>query len=104
VTAPATSYLVCYDISGSTRRLARTRRLLLASATPLQYSVFLGRFTHAGRRDILSALARSIDPRVDDVRLYPVPERPAVLLLGRRHLPEGIFLRLPGLAPPPASR
>ncbi len=100
MSAPATSYLVCYDISQSARRLARTRRLLLASATPLQYSVFLGRFTHADRRDVLAKLARCIDPRVDDVRLYPVPERPSVLLLGRGHLPAGVFAPLRGLAPP----
>ncbi len=91
------SYLACYDVSMSPRRLARIRRRLANVAMPLQQSVFLGRFTLAERRAVIAMLARSIDPAADDVRLYPVPERPAILLLGREALPEGVHALLPGI-------
>jgi CRISPR-associated endonuclease Cas2 len=93
-----TSFLVCYDISMSQRRLARVRRRLARVATPLQQSVFLGHFTAAERRTVIGMLARSIDPAADDVRIYPVPNRPAILMLGRGALPEGIHASLPEIA------
>jgi CRISPR-associated endonuclease Cas2 len=88
-----TSYLVCYDISESPRRLARVRRRLVEIAVPVQYSVFVGTFSAAERRDALSTLARNIDPRLDDVRFYPIPADPIFEFLGRPVLRDGIFLR-----------
>ena len=43
----------------------------------------LGRFTAAERRTVIGMLARSIDPAADDVRIYPVPGRPAILIIER---------------------
>jgi len=95
VTAPRSTYLVCYDITESQRRLARIRRRLVGVAVPLQYSVFVGTFTLAERRDVIAMLAATIDARRDDVRLYPVPQDPLVETLGRPVLPDGIVTRLP---------
>lgn len=95
MTAPRTTYLVCYDIStvqgNGQSRLARVRRHLLELAAPIQYSVFCGSFTPAGRNAVLEGLARRIDPRFDDVRLYPLPTSPTVHRLGRDPFPEGIL-------------
>ncbi|MBX6323926.1 MAG: CRISPR-associated endonuclease Cas2 [Rhodospirillaceae bacterium] len=91
MTAARTTYLVCYDIAESPRRLARVRRGLVAVAAPVQYSVFLGQFTPAERAHVLRRLAILIDPRRDDVRLYPVPADPLVEVLGRPVLPPGVF-------------
>lgn len=99
MTAPATAYLVCYDIAATTaagrRRLGRVRRRLLGVAQPVQYSVFCGRFTPAQRRSVLAALARRIDPKGDDVRMYPIPANPWFRCLGRPTLPAGIFVPAP---------
>lgn len=91
MTAPHSNCLVCYDISGSQRRLTQVRRSLLEVATPVQYSVFLGRFTRVGRKQLVRELAVLIDPRRDDVRIYTLPERPALASMGRPILPEGVF-------------
>lgn len=108
MTKPSTSYLICYDISesrpGANRRLVRVRRRLLGVATPLQYSVFCGTFTAAGRRAILSELAEVIDPRCDDVRLYPISTDPWLARIGRAILPEGLIGPERGMFPGNADR
>lgn len=90
-----TAYLVCYDISearpGSHRRLARIRRRLLQDAAPVQYSVFCALLSPGARAVLMADLARIIDSRCDDVRLYPLPANPSLLRLGRSPLPEGIL-------------
>jgi CRISPR-associated protein Cas2 len=92
MTASISTSLICYDISESPSRLAKVRRSLLEVAAPVQQSVFLGRFTQAQRREIVTCLAKLIDPRKDDIRIYPVPQRPAIQMIGRQLLPEGVFM------------
>jgi|SRR5690554_291734 len=95
----STHYLVCYDVGGPLprmrRRLSRVRRCLIGVATPIQYSVFCGAFTPAGRKALLGELARRIDPRHDDLRLYPLPLQSPLLCLGRPVLPAGLFTPMP---------
>lgn len=91
MTAAHSNCLVCYDIAASQRRLTQVRQALLEVATPVQYSVFLGRFTRIGRKRLVGELARLIDPRRDDVRIYTLPERPALAGMGRPILPDGVF-------------
>jgi CRISPR-associated protein Cas2 len=91
-----TPCLICYDISESQSRLVRVRRVLIDRALPIQLSVFLGRFTRAQRRELLKDLGTTIDPRRDDVRLYPLPDRPNIELLGRPLLTDGVFADLCG--------
>jgi CRISPR-associated protein Cas2 len=70
---PATAWLVCYDIA-EPRRLARVWRAVREFGVPLQYSVFWARLDGIGLAGALGAIAARIDPRADDVRLYPLPE------------------------------
>jgi len=85
-------YLIAYDIADP-RRLARLHRYLKGEALALQYSVFFGRFTLAGIDRIEDEIAARIDPREDDVRIYPLPVDFQVWALGASApLPEGIHL------------
>lgn len=83
-------YILCYDIADP-RRLGRVHRLLKKTALPVQYSVFLYTGTEARFEHCLNELAHLIDPRQDDVRAYPLPERGLRWAIGQRTLPEGIF-------------
>jgi len=93
---PATAWLVCYDIA-EPRRLARVWRAVREFAVPLQYSVFWARLDGTGVAAALSALAGRIDPRLDDVRLYPLPENVQITGLGRDVVPLGVDLGDPVL-------
>jgi CRISPR/Cas system-associated endoribonuclease Cas2 len=64
------AWRVCYDIT-EPRRLARVWRAVREFAVPLQYSVFWTRLNDVGVDVALNAIAAWIDPRRDDVRLYP---------------------------------
>lgn len=82
-------YLIAYDICDP-RRLNRVHRHLLQNAVPIEYSVF---YATCDRRQIvvlMDALAQLIDPREDDLRCYPLPERGLKTSLGRATLPAGI--------------
>ncbi|WP_447974741.1 CRISPR-associated endonuclease Cas2 [Nitrospira sp. Kam-Ns4a] len=91
-----TRYLVCYDIADPAR-LARVLRLMKGEGVHLQYSVFLCSLTWPELAALKESLAARIDPRVDDVRIYPVPSGDAVTALGcGDRLPEGAWLELAG--------
>lgn len=84
-------YIICYDIS-CPRRLGRVHRLLKKSAIPLQYSVFYFHGTQTQLEHCLTRLQQLIDPRHDDLRAYPIPQRGIRVNLGHATLPEGIYL------------
>lgn len=83
-------YLIAYDIT-CPRRLARVYRTLRKAAVPIEYSVFFA--TCDSRRIVvlLADLASLIDPKTDDLRCYPLPQRGLKVRLGRAHLPAGIY-------------
>lgn len=85
------SYLVAYDIADP-RRLQRVARCVSRRGVRVQYSVFLTHLTPAQRKTLTGELARLIDPRADDVRLYPLPARMEPIVYGRAHWPEGVQL------------
>jgi CRISPR-associated protein Cas2 len=93
---PATAWLVCYDIA-EPRRLARVWRAVREFGVPLQYSVFWARLDGIGLCEALGAIAKRIDPRRDDVRLYPLPENVQIMGLGRDVVPLGVDLGDPVL-------
>jgi CRISPR-associated protein Cas2 len=93
---PATAWLVCYDIA-EPRRLARVWRAVREFGVPLQYSVFWSRLDDVGLGEALGAVATRIDPRFDDVRLYPLPENVQITGLGRDVVPIGVDLGDPVL-------
>lgn len=87
----ARNWLIAYDIA-SPVRLRRVHRLLCEHAVPVQYSVFATRGTPMKIGDIRKALAQIIDVAEDDVRIYPVPEPPDLVVFGRKALPYGLYV------------
>ena len=83
------AFVIAYDIADP-RRLQRVHRCLRSYATPLEYSVFLLLGSERDRQRCLADLARLIDPKADDIRCYPLPERGFQGRLGRASLPPGI--------------
>lgn len=82
-------WLVGYDVT-SPRRLRRVHRFLVRRAMQVQYSLFVAAWTEAELREALSGLGKLIDPRRDDVRAWPIPERADVERFGRG-MPDGIL-------------
>lgn len=89
------NYLITYDISDP-KRLGRTHRYLKRVGLALQYSVFVVRLTERQLDRVMIALSKLIDARFDDVRAYPIPADPEWLWLGRRTLPDEVYLLLQG--------
>lgn len=85
-------YLICYDIAEDPKRLNRVARYLEKFAWRVQYSVFVGSFFEHSLEGVLRGLEHIIDPRKDDVRCYPLPERAEVVLMGPQLFPEDILL------------
>lgn len=84
-------HIAAYDISDP-KRLSRVHRYLKKIGIPLQYSVFLLYVTPAQLSRITAVLNRLIDPRADDVRIYPLPQRPDWQWWGRPVWMEGVSL------------
>lgn len=85
------TWLITYDIS-SPKRLGRVHRYLKTVAVPVQYSVFAAEETHAGIQRIRAVLEQEINPKADDIRIYPLPRNLELHHYGRRPLPEGLRL------------
>ncbi len=82
-------YLVCYDISNP-RRLARVFKLLKGRGLHMQYSVFCCSLTWQELTGLKDEIAERIEPKEDDVRIYPLPSGNKVFVLGRGDkVPEG---------------
>lgn len=84
-------WLIAYDLRDD-RRIARVHRLLTKVAVPVQYSVFAARGSQAGMRQLARQIEALIDADVDDVRMYPIPERPLLHTIGRTMLPDDALL------------
>jgi CRISPR-associated protein Cas2 len=85
------AWLIAYDIANPDR-LARVHRCLKKRAVPVQYSVFVTRASAREMELIKGAISELIDERVDDVRIYLIPDYVEAIVLGRKPLPEGILL------------
>ncbi|GAB4534848.1 MAG: CRISPR-associated endonuclease Cas2 [Thermodesulfovibrionia bacterium] len=89
-----TNYLVCYDIR-EPRRLRRVFGFTKRYGLHLQYSVFYCRFTWQELQRFKLQLRELIDDKEDDIRIYPLPEKIRLIVMGcGDRLPEGanIFL------------
>lgn len=84
------NFLIAYDIT-CPRRLARMHRLLAKVAVPIEYSIFFAAGEMSWVIGVLSEAASLIDPRNDDLRCYPLPNRGLKTRLGRATLPQGVF-------------
>lgn len=85
-------YLICYDIAEDPKRLSRVARYLGKFAFRVQYSVFVGSFFEHSLNGVLRGLEALIDPRKDDVRCYPLPDRAEIVLMGPQMLPDDMLL------------
>ena len=85
------NWLIAYDIADP-RRLGRVHRYVSKQGVALQYSVFVLRMSTAALDALLADVDKLIDPREDDVRVYPLPADPHPIHLGRQVLPEGVIL------------
>ncbi|GAB1384638.1 hypothetical protein MASR1M50_29590 [Burkholderiales bacterium] len=83
-------HIICYDIADP-RRLGKIHRAIKKQAMPLQYSVFLFCGSDEKLQRCLDELHQLMDPRHDDIRAYPLPQRGLRLVLGPSALPEGIY-------------
>lgn len=90
------TWLVAYDIR-QPRRLRRVHRTLRSVGLAAQYSAFTVEADDSGLKRLLVHLAQLIDPNVDDVRAYHVPQHCRVWRLGAQHWPDGVVLA-PALA------
>jgi CRISPR-associated protein Cas2 len=85
-------YLICYDITDH-RRLQKVYNYLKGLGRHIQYSVFFCVLSREDLREVKDALNALIEPRTDDVRIYTLPEKFQVAVLGRGdRLPEGVVL------------
>lgn len=84
-------WLIAYDVR-EPRRLKRVHALLTKTAVPVQYSVFAAAGSTLAMRQLAAAVEQRINAAADDVRFYPVPERPLVYTIGHAMLPEQVLL------------
>ncbi|MCC7201916.1 MAG: CRISPR-associated endonuclease Cas2 [Nitrospirae bacterium] len=88
------NYLVCYDITNE-RRLSRVFRLMKQRGIHIQYSVFYCRLTWQNLVELKGKLNGIINPREDDVRIYPLPGEMKVVVMGLGdRIPEGVSIFL----------
>jgi CRISPR-associated protein Cas2 len=86
-------FLLAYDIADPAR-LQQVHRTVKAVGIPVQYSVFLIPADAEGVDALLSRLDAIIEPKLDDVRVYPLPQRLDVTRYGRQNFPIGVELAL----------
>ncbi|RMH61170.1 MAG: CRISPR-associated endonuclease Cas2 [Zetaproteobacteria bacterium] len=84
-------YLICYDIADP-RRLQRLHKLVSREAVMVQYSVYYAELNANARDRLVTQLRAMCNPNLDDIRLYPLPQRTRVVLYGAH----GIEDTLPG--------
>ncbi len=84
-------YLLCYDISDD-KRLSRIHRTAVENGQPIQYSVFLLIKTEEELENLIRELQQEMDPKEDDIRIYPLNNPARVDTLGQPVRPEGIYL------------
>lgn len=84
-------WLLAYDIAHP-KRLVRVHRTVKGYGMPLQYSVFLVVGNSRTLDELLAELDDIINPKEDDIRVYPLPLQFDADQYGRQWLPRGIDL------------
>jgi len=84
-------YIISYDIADP-KRLGRIHRMIKRLAMPLQYSVFYTRMSERQRDKLTDLLENKINPKEDDIRIYPLPNGYNVQYLGQNPFGEGLQL------------
>ncbi|MGY4878191.1 CRISPR-associated endonuclease Cas2 [Vreelandella aquamarina] len=83
--------LIVYDIR-DIKRLRKVHSLLKRCAFALQASVFAWHGTPRQLQQLKSELASIIDPKVDDVRGYPLLAEHDIIWWGKKPLPAGLHI------------
>lgn len=87
------TWIIAYDVTAP-GRLRRVHKYLSQRAFALQYSVFVADLSADGLARIRQGLAKLIDEKRDDVRIYAAPKgllmKPSIGLSGASRLPEGV--------------
>ena len=83
--------IIAYDIVDP-KRLQRIHRLLKKLAIPLQYSVFYTRMSDRQRNKLNTLLQKKINPKEDDIRIYPLSKNYQALYIGHAPFTEGLQL------------
>jgi len=85
-------YLVCYDICDH-KRLQKVFKFMKGRGVHLQYSIFHCALSWQGLKELKEGIEGIINPEEDDVRIYPLPSQPEVLVLGcGARVPDGVIL------------
>ncbi len=84
-------YLICYDIR-CPKRLQRVHACIKKYAVPVQYSVFHTQMRDSQLETLKEKLQAIIDNKHDDIRIYPLPVKPVITVIGQPFLPEGVTL------------
>jgi len=85
-------WIVAYDIADP-KRLGRVHRYMVKRAIPLQKSVFQTSMSTVQLLKLRQGLSALIDPKADDIRMYPLPAHPEIVRLGRMDIAaSGVFL------------
>ncbi len=95
-------YLISYDIRNR-RRLMRLHRFLKKQALHVQYSVFVTECDSRAIADLAANINLLINEKVDDVRIYPLPNKIDVRTLGRLSWPHQLGMHLRSVVPPDAD-
>jgi len=77
-----TPYIIAYDI-GNPKRLVKIHRFLKKQAMPLQYSVFYAKLSKPELETLIKALDNRIVDAEDDIRIYPLPQKPSWSSFGK---------------------
>lgn len=85
------THVIAYDIRDP-KRLKRVHARTVAAGLRLHYSLYAADLTPLARDGLLADIAALIDPAVDDVRLYQVPEPPRGGWRGPDQLGPGILI------------
>ncbi|PWQ99335.1 CRISPR-associated endonuclease Cas2 [Leucothrix arctica] len=84
-----TPYLIAYDIADP-RRLKRVHRILKNNAIAMQKSVFITVMNRADCLGLVDELEAVINPKEDDIRFYPLPQKPQWYAWGNTLWPDGL--------------
>ena len=85
-------WIVAYDIADP-KRLGRVHRYMVKRAIPMQKSVFHVTMSTVQLLKLRQGLSALIDPKEDDIRIYPLPAQTEIVRLGRMDIAaSGVFL------------
>jgi len=86
-------YVVAYDIT-EPKCLIKINKILKSYGISMQYSVFLVPLNKKLCIQLMSELDEFLNKKNDDIRIYPLPAKPDMILLGNQQIPDGVFVDL----------